>query len=144
MSVSVNRVIIAGNLTRNPEVRYLGNEQAVANFGLAVNRKYRDKSGEMVDDTTFVDVTAWGRTGELCGQFLTKGSPALIEGRLKLERWEAKDGSNRSKLGVVAESVQFLGSPDNRERPGRSEREPSRPRVPEPQGLHDDSDEPPF
>lgn len=108
MSLNYNRVIIAGNLTRDPELREAGASQ-VAGFGLAVNRRYKGRDGEMQEETTFVDVEAWGRTAELCGQYLSKGRAALVEGRLKLDSWEDKDGGKRSKLKVVADSVQFLG-----------------------------------
>lgn len=109
MSANYNRVIIAGNLTRDPELRSLANETAVVNFSLAVNRRYKGGDGEMVEETTFVECEGWGRTAELVGQYLTKGSSALVEGRLKLDRWEDKDGNKRSQLRVVADSVQFLG-----------------------------------
>lgn len=110
MSFNYNKVMLAGNLTRDPEVKFLPSEQAVASFGLAINRKYKGSDGQMKEDTTFVDCEAWGRTAELVGQYLTKGSPCFLEGRMKLEMWEdKKDGSKRSKLKVVADSVQFLG-----------------------------------
>lgn len=107
MAVTVNRVIIAGNLTRDPQVRFLSNEKAVANFGLAINNRFKAADGTQKEDTVFVDVEAWGRTAELVGQYLTKGRACLIEGRLKLDAWE-KDGQKHSKLRVVADSVQFL------------------------------------
>lgn len=107
MAVTVNRVIIAGNLTRDPQVRFLSNEKAVANFGLAINNRFKAADGSMKEDTVFVDVEAWGRTAELVGQYLTKGRACLVEGRLKLDTWE-KEGQKQSKLRVVADSVQFL------------------------------------
>lgn len=110
MPVSHNRVTLAGTLTRDPEVRFFSNERAVANFGLAINRKYRGGDGETKEETTFVDIECWGRIAELCGQYLTKGKQALIEGRLRLDTWEDKGGSKRSKLKIVAETVQFLSS----------------------------------
>ena len=109
MAVSLNKVYIAGNLTRDPETRFLANESAVCNFGLAVNRRYRGADGEYKEETTFVDIEAWGRTAELVGQYLTKGRGALVEGRLKLDSWEDRDGNKRNKLKVVADNVQFLG-----------------------------------
>ena len=102
---SYNKVILVGNLTRDPEVKYLANENMVGNFGIAVNRK--SKGG---DEVTFVDIEAWGKTAELAGQYLTKGRECLIEGRLKLDQWEDQNGSRRSKLKVVAERVVFLGA----------------------------------
>jgi single-strand DNA-binding protein len=117
MAVSLNRVILAGNLTRDPQVRFLANEQAVANFGLAVNRRYKGSDGQMKEETTFVDIEAWGRTAELVGQYLTKGRAAFIEGRLKLDSWDDKDGQKRQKLKVVADNVQFMDSGNRGERP---------------------------
>lgn len=110
MAVAINRVLLAGNLTRDPQVRFLANEQAVANFGLAVNRRFKGSDGQMKEEVTFIDVEAWGRTGELVGQYLTKGRACFVEGRLKLDSWDDKDGQKRSKLKVVADNVQFLDS----------------------------------
>jgi single-strand DNA-binding protein len=110
MAVNYNKVIIAGNLTRDPEVRFLTNERAVAKFSLAINRKYRGPDGQQKEETTFVEVEAWGRTAELVGQYLTKGRSALCEGRLKLDSWTDKNtGQRRSQLRVSADMVQFLG-----------------------------------
>ena len=103
-------VTATGNLTRDPEVRALANSQSVASFGLAINRRYKGSDGEMKEDVTFVDVEAWGRTAELVGQYLTKGRACFIEGRLKLDQWDDKDGNKRSRLKVVADSVQFMDS----------------------------------
>lgn len=105
-----NKVILLGNLTRDPQLKYLPNNTAVCEFGLAANRKWRDKDGNMRDDVCFVDISAFGRQGETINQYMTKGSAILIEGRLKLEQWTAQDGSKRSKLSVVAENFQFTGS----------------------------------
>lgn len=105
---SFNRVILVGNLTRDPELRYIPSGTAVSEIGLAVNE--RVKRGEQwVEETVFVDVTLWGRTAEVANEYLSKGSPVLIEGRLKLDSWE-KDGQKRSKLRVTAEKMQMLGS----------------------------------
>src|SRR5262245_36782295 len=106
---SFNRVILLGNLTRDIEIRYLQSGMAVADVGLAVNDRRKNQAGEWVEETTFVDVTMWGRTAEVAGEYLSKGSPILIEGRLKLEQWE-KDGQKRSKLSVVCERMQMVGS----------------------------------
>lgn len=109
MSVNINKVMLAGNLTRDPEVKSLANEQHVAKFSLAMNRKF--KSGdEMKEEVTFVECEAWGRTAELVGQYLAKGRSCFVEGRLKLDSWEDKEGKKRSSLKVVADSVQFLDS----------------------------------
>lgn len=109
MALQLNNVALAGNLTRDPVVRYLANEQSVANFGLAINRKFKGADGQMKDDVTFVDCEAWGRTAEFIGQYLTKGKPVYLEGRLKLDTWE-KDGQKHYKLKVVADRVQFTES----------------------------------
>lgn len=105
---SYNRVILVGNLTRDVEVRYTANKTAVTDIGLAVNDRRKTASGEWVDEPTYVDVTLWGRTAEIAGQYLGKGSPVLIEGRLKLDTWES-EGQKRSKLHVVGERMQMLG-----------------------------------
>lgn len=109
--MSFNRVLLAGNLTRDPEVKFFANERAVASFGLAINRKFKGPDGELKEEVTFIDVEAWGRTAELVGQYLTKGSSCFIEGRLRLDAWDdKKTGEKRTKIKVVAESVQFTGS----------------------------------
>lgn len=105
---SHNRVTLLGNVTRDVEIRNLSSGMAVADIGMAVNDRYKSKSGEWVDEPTYVDVTAWGRTAEIASEYLQKGSPVLIEGRLKLETWE-KDGQKRSKLKVVCEKLVLLG-----------------------------------
>ena len=108
---SFNRVILLGNLTRDPEVRYTPKGSAVAEVGLAVNRNYTTEGGEKREETTFVDVTLWGRTAEIAGEYLKKGRPVLIEGRLQLDTWDDKQsGQKRSKLKVIGEAMQLLGS----------------------------------
>ncbi len=104
---SYNRVILVGNLTRDPELRYIPSGTAVSEIGLAVNDRVK-RNDQWVDETTFVDVTLWARTAEVANEYLSKGSPVLIEGRLKLDRWE-KDGQKFSKLRVVGERMQMLG-----------------------------------
>lgn len=106
---SFNRVILVGNLTRDPEVRYTPNGTAVCDIGLAVNERRKSTTGEWVEEVVYVDVTLWGRTAEVAGEYLTKGSPVLIEGRLRLDTWE-KEGEKRSKLRVVADRMQMLGT----------------------------------
>ena len=109
---SFNKVILMGNLTRDPELRYTPKGTAIAKVGLAVNRVWTNEAGEKKEDVTFVDVDVFGRTAENVGQYMRKGRPILIEGRLKLDQWDDKQtGQKKSKLGVVAETVQFLGSP---------------------------------
>jgi single-strand DNA-binding protein len=105
---SFNRVILVGNLTRDPELRYIPSGTAVSEIGLAVNDRVK-RNDQWVDETTFVDVTMWGRTAEVANEYLSKGAPVLIEGRLKLDTWE-KEGQKRSKLKVVCERMQMLGS----------------------------------
>ncbi len=99
-----------GNVTRDPELRYIASGMAVTDIGLAVNDRRKNANGEWIEETTFVDVTLWGRTAEVAGEYLTKGAPVLIEGRLKLDTWEGNDGQKRSKLRVVGERMQLLGS----------------------------------
>ena len=108
---SFNKVVLVGNLTRDPELRYTPKGTAIAKIGLAVNRVWTNDAGEKKEEVTFVDVDVFGRTAENVGQYLKKGSPALIEGRLKLDQWDDKQtGQKKQKLGVVAELVQFLAS----------------------------------
>lgn len=105
---SLNKVFLMGNLTRDPELRYTPSGSPVCEFGMAVNRSYTSKDGEKHEDTCFVDVTAWGRTGTVISEYLTKGKPIFIEGRLNYDSWETPDG-RRSKLRVVVENFQFIG-----------------------------------
>src|SRR2546428_13112105 len=109
---SLNKVFLIGNLTRDPEVRYTPKGTAIANLGLAVNRSWTDESGQQKEEVLFVDIDVWGRQAETCGQYLSKGRPVFVEGRLRLDSWEDKEsGQKRNKLKVVAERVQFLGAP---------------------------------
>lgn len=109
MALNVNKVMLAGTLTRDPNIRFFANERAVADFGIAVNRRWRGSDGEQKEEVTFVDIECWGRTAEIVGQYLAKGKPVFIEGRLKLDQWEDKQtGDKRSKLKVIADNVQFL------------------------------------
>ena len=108
---TLNRVFLMGNLTRDPEVRYTPSGTAVGDLGLAVNETYKNKAGENVESTVFVDVEVWSRQAETCAEYLYKGSPVFVEGRLKLDQWENQQGEKRSKLRVRADRVQFLGSP---------------------------------
>jgi single-strand DNA-binding protein len=107
----LNKVFLIGNLTRDPELRVTPKGTAICQFGLAVNRQFKDEAGQNRDETTFIDIEAWGKQGELVSKYLTKGSPAMVEGRLKFDQWEDKQsGQKRSKLKVVLENVQFLSS----------------------------------
>jgi single-strand DNA-binding protein len=111
MAGSFNKVMLMGNLTRDVEIRHTSGNTAVGNFGLAVNRKFKTQSGEQREEVTFVDCEAWGRTAEVMSQYLGKGRAVFIEGRLKLDQWEDKNGGGkRSKLSVVVENFQFVDS----------------------------------
>jgi single-strand DNA-binding protein len=124
---SFNKVILVGNLTRDPELRYTPKGMAIAKLGLAVNRTWRNEAGETKEEVTFVDVDVFGRTAENVGQYMRKGRPILIEGRLRLDQWDDKQtGQKRSRLGVVAETVQFLGSGNG----GEGGSAPAAPRAP--------------
>ena len=103
-----NRVVLAGHLTRDPQIRQIPSGDSVADMGLAASERYKTRSGEQVEKTCFVDIVAWGRQAETCGKYLTKGSPILVEGRLQFDRWEDKEGQPRSKIRVKADRIQFL------------------------------------
>ena len=107
---SFNKVLLLGNLTRDPELRYTTNGAAVVGFGLAVNRKYK-QGDDWKDEVCFVDITVWGKSGENCAEYLSKGSQVFIDGRLNFQTWETESGQKRNKLEVVANMVQFLGRP---------------------------------
>ena len=109
---SFNQVILLGNLTRDVELKHTPSNQAVANIGLAMNRQYQTRDGERREETTFVDCEAWGRQAEVMAQYLSKGRPVFIQGRLKLDTWQDQQGQNRSKLKVVIENFQFVGGRD--------------------------------
>jgi single-strand DNA-binding protein len=117
---SFNKVILMGNLTRDPEIKQAPSGNAVADFRLAVSDRYRDKqTGETKEVTCYVDVVAWGRQAEICQQYLAKGRPVLVEGRLQYDEWKTKEGENRSKLRVRADSIRLLSqSPGARESAG--------------------------
>src|ERR1044072_92756 len=109
---SYNKVLLLGNLTRDPEVRYTPKGTAVTDLGLAVNRTYTADNGEKREEVTFVDVTFWGRTAEVAGEYLKKGRPVFVEGRLQLDSWDDKQsGQKRTKLKVIGETMQMLGAP---------------------------------
>jgi single-strand DNA-binding protein len=130
---SLNKVFLIGNLTRAPELRYTPSGTAVSDLRLAVNRNYTLQNGEKREETCFLTVVVWGKQAETCGEYLDKGSPILVEGRLQTRDWETKDGQKRSVVEVVAERVQFMGrtkapaaagvpsSPDAMEAPGETE-----------------------
>ena len=108
---SFNKVILLGNLTRDPELRYTPQGAAVCEFALALNHVYTNKqTGQKVEEVSYIDIVAWGKTGETIAEYMKKGRQILIEGRLKQDRWEAQDGKKMSKVRVTAESFQFIGS----------------------------------
>lgn len=108
---NVNKVILIGNVTRDPELKYTPKGTAVTDIGLAINRYYTLDSGEKKEETTFVDITFWGRQAEIASEYLKKGSPAYVEGRLQMDTWEDKQsGQKRSRLRIIAENLQLLGS----------------------------------
>ena len=124
---NLNRVLLIGNLTRDPEVRYTPKGTAVTEIGLAVNRVYSGEDGEKKEETTFVDVTLWARQAEIAGQYLKKGRPVFIEGRLQLDTWDDKQtGQKRSRMRVVAENLQLLGSRQESEGSSSSHPPPAR------------------
>lgn len=106
-----NRTILAGNLTRDPELRYTPSGTAVCSFDLAINSFYTDSKGEKKEDATFVPITVWKRQAELCAEYLKKGRSVLVEGRIKQERWTDKEGKPRTRLTVIASLARFLGAP---------------------------------
>lgn len=124
---SFNKVLLMGNLTRDPELRYTASGAAVASFGLAVNRKYK-AGDEWKEEVCFVDITVWAKQAENCAEYLHKGSPVFLEGRLNFQSWESDTGQKRNKLEVVANNIQFLGrpgaggdaAPGGQESPGQS------------------------
>ena len=142
-----NKVILMGNLTRDPEIRYTGSGTAVCSLGLAVNRTYKTQSGELREDPCFIDVTAWGKQAESCNNYLKKGAPVFVEGTLRFETWTDKtSGQNRSKHTISADTVRFLGSPQQggggfqdspeqySQQPQRSEPPQGQPQYQSPQG----------
>lgn len=118
--VRLNKVILAGNLTRDPTLRKIPNGTPVVDFGLAVDDGFNGKNGNSEASTCFVDVVAWDKQAVVCEEYLRKGRPVLIEGRLHYSQWKDKNGENRNKLKVTAERIQFVGSPENK---GRSKPE---------------------
>jgi len=106
---SFNRVIVAGNLTRDPQLSYTPSNTSVCEFGMAVNRRWRDRDGNTKEEVCYLDLTAYGRQGEVINQYMSKGRPILVEGRLRYSQWTNKEGQKRSKLDVIVENFTFLG-----------------------------------
>ncbi len=136
---SLNAVHLLGNLTRDVELRFISDGNPVANFSIAINRSYKTKSGEKKEDVTFVKIVVWGRRAEVCNEWLRKGSPVLIEGRLQTRSWETQTGEKRSVLEVVANNVQFLPTKG----PQQSETAPQAQVQPEVDDINGE-DQPPF
>jgi len=155
---NLNKVMLMGNLTRDPEVRYTPKGTAVAELGLAINRVYTADNNEKREETTFVDVTLWGRTAEIAGEYLKKGRPVFIEGRLQLDTWDDKQtGQKRSKLKVVGEAMQLIGSRggggggeggsgggESSSAPSKPAPSHSKPKTPTDPGLEPEEDDIPF
>ena len=147
---SYNKVVLVGNLTRDPEVKYTPKGTAITDIGLAVNRTYSTDSGEKREEVTFIDITLWGRTAEIVGEYCKKGRPLLVEGRLQMDTWDDKQtGQKRSKLKVVGENIQLLGSREgggggggggDYEGRGESRQSAPPPRRPAPQQKPQDPD----
>ncbi|MFP4055902.1 MAG: single-stranded DNA-binding protein [Candidatus Brocadiia bacterium] len=137
-----NRVILMGNLTRDPELRYTPSGTAVADFGLAMNRRFR-ANNERREETTFVDVTAWGRTAEIINEYFCKGRPIFLEGRLTLDEWTSQDGQQRRKLKVVLENFQFI-TPRGQGGERRSQRPQRQDAQSAPQENQDSEESEPF
>lgn len=152
---SLNKVMLIGNVTRDPEIRYTPKGTALVEIGLAVNRRYTAENGERREEVTFVDVTLWGRTAEIANEYLRKGRPVYIEGRLQLDSWDDKQtGQKRSKLRVVGEEMQLLGNREGGSGGGgsqggeydeepRQSRPASRPQQSRPQGRPAQAPKPP-
>ena len=128
MAASLNRVLLIGNLTRDPELRYIPSGQPVTTFTIALNRTYVAQTGERKEETSFVRVVVWAKRAEVCHEYLRKGSPVFVEGRLQSRSWDAPDGTKRSTMEVVAQNVQFL-SRGTRQSQATPEAEPAREAV---------------
>jgi len=109
MAANINRVVLVGNLTRDPELRHTPSGTAVCSLRIAVNTRRKDEAGQWTDKPNYFDITVWGQQGENCAQYLAKGRPIAVDGRLEWREWEAQDGSKRQAVEIVADSVQFLG-----------------------------------
>ena len=110
MAANINRVVLVGNLTRDPELKHLPSGTALCSLRIAVNTRRKDESGQWTDKPNYFDVSVWGNQGESCAQYLSKGRPVAIDGRLEWREWQAQDGAKRESVEIVADSVQFLGS----------------------------------
>jgi single-strand DNA-binding protein len=121
---NVNVVILVGNITRDPDLKYLPSGSPVCELGLAINRKWTSSDGQAKEEVTFVDCTAFAKTAELIAKFFKKGDPIMVEGRLKLDQWQAQDGSNRSKLRVIVDKFHFMKSGNGGQRDDGEQQQP--------------------
>lgn len=121
MAASLNKVFLMGNITRDPELRYVPSGTAVSTFDIAVNRAYKAPSGEKKEETSFIRTVVWGRRAEVCSEYLSKGSPVFVEGRLRQRSWEGKDGQKRNTIEIIASNVQFLRSGAGKGRPQQAQ-----------------------
>ena len=137
MAASFNKVLLMGNLTRDPELRYIPSGQAVTSFTVAVNRNYVATTGEKKEEVSFLRIVVWGRRAEVCNEYLKKGSPVFVEGRLQTRSWDAPDGTKRSAVEVIAQNVQFLSRGGATGRSAESEMDKIMPPVDE--SIIDDS-----
>jgi single-strand DNA-binding protein len=140
----LNDVKLVGRLTRDPELRFTGKGQPVCQFNLAVNRRYKDASGEWRDDVSFIPVVAWGELAQRCGERLKKGSPVYVEGRLKSSSWETKDGQKRTGLDVVTQRVQFLAKVEGEHEEPEPASAPAASQSAAPEAAAEDGEEIPF
>lgn len=138
---SFNKVILMGNLTRDPELRVTNTGLSICKLSLAVNRTYTTKEGDSKDETTYVDIDAFGRQAETLSKYLQKGRPIMVEGRLKLDQWETNEGQKRSKLGVILENFQFIGGRDSASSTNASDSN-AEPEAPQSNGGFEDDDVP--
>jgi single-strand DNA-binding protein len=136
---SLNKVILIGNLTKDPELKYIPDGTPVCSFSLAVNRYYTAKSGEKKESTLFIDVTVWRKMAETCAEYLAKGRSVFVEGRLEMDTWEGKDGQKRSRMKVIAQNVQFMGGGG-----GKAEHKSDETAPPETPPVNEEEEDIPF
>lgn len=143
--LELNKVFLIGNLTRDPEVRYLPSGSAVAEFDIGVNRRFKNREGELKEETLFIRIQSYGRTAEFCGEYLKKGRRICVEGRLRSDSWEAKDGTRRTRIGVVADRIQFadlkpaaVGAEETPEPGAENQEAPERPDTEQSASTDDD------
>lgn len=126
--MDLNRVFLAGHITRDPQLSFLPSQTAVVDIGIAINRRYKSKAGEQKEEVCFVDCTAFGKTAESINKYFGKGKPILVEGRLKYESWKTQEGKNQSKLKVIIDSFQFVGAKDEATEPAEKPQNGSSPK----------------